>query len=56
VDQLTIQAILDQFEKTSLQNQTHQLNTIAALEKAMEEIAALRRQVELLQSAQGTMA
>ncbi len=56
MDQSTIQAILNQLEKTSLQNMTHQLNTIAALDNAMEEIPALRQQVEILQSAQGTMA
>jgi hypothetical protein len=37
-------------------SETHQSNTIAALNSAMEEISSLRNQVESLQAAQGAMA
>jgi hypothetical protein len=47
VDQLTIQAIREQLD--------HHVKTITALDNAMEEIAALKQQVEILQSTQGTM-
>ncbi len=47
MDQLTIQAIREQLD--------HHVKTITALDNAMEEIAALKQQVEILQSIQGTM-
>jgi hypothetical protein len=47
-DQSTIHAILNRLEKTSLQNQTHRLNSIAVMDKAMEETTALKQQVETL--------
>jgi chromosome segregation ATPase len=56
VDPATIQSILDQLQQATLLSETHQLNTIAALNSAMEEISSLRSQVESLQAAQGTMA
>jgi chromosome segregation ATPase len=56
VDPATIQLIIDQMKEATLVSETHQSNTIAALNDAMEEISSLRRQVESLQAAQGAMA
>jgi hypothetical protein len=43
-------------KEATLVSETHQSNTIAALNSAMEEISSLRSQVESLQAAQGAMA
>ncbi len=56
VDPATIQLIIDQLKDATLVSETHQSNTIAALNSAMEEISSLRSQVESLQSTQGMMA
>ncbi len=56
VDPATIQLIIDQLKEATLVSETHQSNTIAALNSAMEEISSLRSQVESLQAAHGAMA
>jgi hypothetical protein len=56
VDLATIQLIIDQMKEATLVSETHQSNTIAALNSAMEEISSLRSLVESLQAAQGAMA
>jgi hypothetical protein len=46
---------MDQLEKTSIEVDAHQTNTLAALDIAMEEIFSHKAQVAALQATQGTM-
>jgi chromosome segregation ATPase len=56
IDATMYQALLDQLDKTTLEAQRSQDNTISALDQAMTEIRALRAQVESLQASQGSLA
>jgi chromosome segregation ATPase len=56
IDATMYQALLDQLDKTTLEAQRSQINTISALDQAMTEIRALRAQVESLQASQGSLA
>jgi chromosome segregation ATPase len=50
------QALVNQLERTSIEAQRNQSNTIAALDEAMVEISTLKAQVAALQAAQGSLA
>jgi hypothetical protein len=56
IDAAMYQALVDQLDKTTLEAQRNQNNTISALDQAMTEIRALRAQVESLQASQGSLA
>lgn len=56
IDTVRYQALVDQLDRTSLEAERNQSNTISALDQAMTEIRALQAQVAALQAAQGSMA
>jgi hypothetical protein len=56
IDSAMYQALVDQLDSTSLEAQRNQNKTIEALDQAMNEIRALRAQVESLQASQGSLA
>jgi chromosome segregation ATPase len=56
IDSVMYQTLLDQIEKTLIEAERNQSNTISAVNEAMEEISSLKAKVSALQAAQGSMA
>jgi hypothetical protein len=55
IDAAMYQSLVDQLDKTTLEAQRNQNNTISALDQAMTEIRALWAQGESLQASQGSL-